>query len=52
MLPLLTSTVVLYGDQHNNNEEEFNSAIDSEDRNKFYLEDEGGEDFLENDLDV
>ncbi len=42
----------LDGDQHNNNEEEFDSTISSENTNNFYSDDEGSEDFLEDDLDV
>jgi hypothetical protein len=42
----------LEGDQHNDNEEEFDSAIDSENTINFYSDDEEGEDFLEDNLDV
>ncbi len=42
----------LEGDQHNNGEEEFDSAIDSENTINFYSDDKEGEDFLEDNLDV
>ncbi len=42
----------LEGDQHDNNEEEFDSAIDSENTINFYSDDKEGEDFLEDNLDV
>jgi hypothetical protein len=42
----------LEGDQHNNNEEEFDSAINSENTINFYSDKEEGEDFLEDNLDV
>jgi hypothetical protein len=42
----------LEGDQHDNNEEEFGSAIDSENTINFYSDDEEGEDFLEDNLEV
>ncbi len=37
-------------DQNKDNQEEFDSAIDSEDTINFYSDDEGGKDFLEGDL--
>jgi hypothetical protein len=42
----------LEGDQYDNNKEEFDSAIDSENTINFYSDDEEGEDFLEDNLDV
>jgi hypothetical protein len=42
----------LEGHQHNNNKEEFDSAIDSENTINFYSDDKEGEDFLKDDLDV
>ena len=42
----------LKGDQHDNNEEEFDSAINSENTINFYSGGEEGEDFLEDNLDV
>jgi hypothetical protein len=42
----------LDGDQHDNNEEEIDSAINSENTINFYSEDDKGEDFLEANLDV
>jgi hypothetical protein len=42
----------LEGDQHNNDEEEFDSAIDSENTINFYSDDKEDEDFLEDNLDV
>jgi hypothetical protein len=38
------------GDQHNNNKEEFDSAINSENTINFYSDKEEGEDFLEDNL--
>jgi hypothetical protein len=42
----------LEGDQHDSNEEEFDSATNSENTINFYSDDKEGEDFLEDNLDV
>ncbi len=40
----------LAGDPHNNDEKEFDSAINSEKTINFYSDNEGGEDFLEDNV--
>jgi hypothetical protein len=42
----------LEGDHHDNDKEEFDSAINSENTTNFYSDDKEGEDFLEDNLDV
>jgi hypothetical protein len=42
----------LEGDQHDNDKEEFDSAINSENTINFYSDNKEGEDFLKDNLDV